>query len=276
MDQEKIGKFIQNTRKAKNLTQEELAQKLGVTNKSVSRWENGKCMPDLSLIKDICKELDISINDFLSGEHVDKKDYEKKLEENIIEVTNYNNKNKRKNFSIFLIVLILLSPLIYLLINTIDGSGFNYINIDEYFVSKKINNYIKEQDIEKILEQFDWSYMYEEYKEFNCKIIDEENKKIIYDYTGLDTYEDYKRNITTELKETISKIKINKLENIEGYGNIFYKDTQEVYVQYGINPKDVIFYTFKNNRIEIGFYYQTSENNVIYENDYMPNIYLKR
>lgn len=68
MNQEKIGRFIYNKRKEKGLTQQELAEKLGVTNKAVSKWENGKCMPDLSIIKELCVILEISITSLLNGE----------------------------------------------------------------------------------------------------------------------------------------------------------------------------------------------------------------
>ena len=61
MNQEKIGRFIAENRKAKKLTQEGLAEKLGITNKSISKWENGNCLPDSSLFKPLCKILDISI-----------------------------------------------------------------------------------------------------------------------------------------------------------------------------------------------------------------------
>ena len=63
MDQEKIGKFIQECRKKKKMTQIELALKLGVTDKSIGNWENGRNMPDLSLFKPLCSELDITINE---------------------------------------------------------------------------------------------------------------------------------------------------------------------------------------------------------------------
>ena len=72
MDQQKIGRYIAECRKQKNLTQEQLAEKIGVTSKSVSRWENGKTMPDVSLFEPLCKELDISFNSFLCGENTDK------------------------------------------------------------------------------------------------------------------------------------------------------------------------------------------------------------
>lgn len=68
MNQEKIGKFIAECRKEKNLTQEQLAERLGVSNKSISRWENAKTMPDISLFEPLCKELDISFNELLTGE----------------------------------------------------------------------------------------------------------------------------------------------------------------------------------------------------------------
>ena len=73
MNQEKIGKFIAECRKSKKLTQSDLAEKLGVTNKSISNWENGRSMPDLSLFKPLCELLDISINDI--GEEVTKDKY---------------------------------------------------------------------------------------------------------------------------------------------------------------------------------------------------------
>lgn len=107
MDQEKIGKFILKCRKQKNLTQSELAEKLGVTDKSISNWENGRNMPDLSLFKPLCELLDISINDLISGEEVAEDKYQAKLEENIISTIDYTNKKViEKNNLIGIILLI--------------------------------------------------------------------------------------------------------------------------------------------------------------------------
>lgn len=106
MNQEKIGKFIAQCRKEKNMTQQDLSEKLGVSNKTVSNWENGRNMPDLSLFKPLCEELDINLNDFLSGEKVKETEYQKKLEENIINTINFsNNKLKNKNNFIGLILI---------------------------------------------------------------------------------------------------------------------------------------------------------------------------
>lgn len=67
MNQILIGKFIAQQRKAKNLTQAQLAEKLGVSNKTISKWENGKCMPDYSIIQFLCKELDVTISELIDG-----------------------------------------------------------------------------------------------------------------------------------------------------------------------------------------------------------------
>lgn len=77
MDQEKIGKFIKNLRIKNNLTQKAFADKYNVTYQAVSKWENGKNMPDLSLLKDICKDFDVSLDDLINGEKSVKKCYKK-------------------------------------------------------------------------------------------------------------------------------------------------------------------------------------------------------
>ena len=84
MNQERIGKFIAQCRKDKKMTQSELAEKLGVTDKSIGNWENGRNMPDLSLFKPLCDELGITINELLSGEKIKESDYMNKAEDNFI------------------------------------------------------------------------------------------------------------------------------------------------------------------------------------------------
>ncbi len=107
MDQEKIGKFIAECRKEKKMTQQDLAEKLGVTDRAISNWENGKNMPDLSLFKPLCIELEISLNDLMSGEKVNEKEYQEKLEENIINTIDYTNKKmENKNNFIGLMLFI--------------------------------------------------------------------------------------------------------------------------------------------------------------------------
>ena len=84
MDQEKIGRFIAERRKAKNLTQLELAEKLFISDRAVSKWERGKSLPDSSIMLNLCKELDISVNELLSGEILKMEKYDEQAEKNLI------------------------------------------------------------------------------------------------------------------------------------------------------------------------------------------------
>ena len=106
MNQEKIGKFIAECRKQKNMTQQELAEKLNVSDHTVGNWENGRNMPDLSLFKPLCNELNISLNDLMSGEKVKEREYQEKLEENTINIIDYTNKKiENRNHFIGLIFI---------------------------------------------------------------------------------------------------------------------------------------------------------------------------
>ena len=96
MDLGKIGKFISELRKEKNLTQEELAEKLLVTDRAVSKWERGLSLPDAGKMLDLCSILGINVNELLNGEKIDMKDYNKKTEELLVEMAKQEEqKNKR-------------------------------------------------------------------------------------------------------------------------------------------------------------------------------------
>ncbi len=113
MNQEQIGKFIAQQRKEKNLTQEELAEKLGITKNAVSKWERGLCLMDMSLLKPLSILLGVSINELLAGEKIEEKDIEKKSEENIIKLTELVNLKSMKygiiGMALFSIILIFIS-----------------------------------------------------------------------------------------------------------------------------------------------------------------------
>lgn len=87
MNQEKIGKFILKLRKEKKMTQKELADKLNVTDRAVSHWENGRRLPDVALYKTICELFDITVNELLSGEKLSKEESINKADENLIVLT---------------------------------------------------------------------------------------------------------------------------------------------------------------------------------------------
>ena len=100
MDQIKIGKFIAQRRKNAGLTQIQLAEKLGITDRAVSKWENGKAMPDSSIMLELCDLLKITVNDLLSGEVVAMENYNKELENNLIEMIKQKEQADKRLLSV--------------------------------------------------------------------------------------------------------------------------------------------------------------------------------
>ncbi len=96
MDQIKIGKFIADERKAKKYTQRELADKLNISDKTISKWERGNGFPEVSLLLPLCNELEITVNELLCGERVQDVDYKKKAEENMMNLVKDAQENKKR------------------------------------------------------------------------------------------------------------------------------------------------------------------------------------
>lgn len=124
MDQIKIGKFIAECRKKNNLTQMQLAEKLNITDRAISKWENGKSLPDSSIMLDLCNELKISVNELLSGEVIDMKEYDKKSEELLLELAKQDEiKNKKLMTSMWTILItsaIFYIGILLLAVNTLE------------------------------------------------------------------------------------------------------------------------------------------------------------
>ena len=95
MDQIKIGNFIAQCRKSKDLTQTQLANKLGITNRAVSKWETGKSLPDASIMLALCRTLEITVNDLLCGEAVNMENYNKEMEKNLMELVRQKQESDR-------------------------------------------------------------------------------------------------------------------------------------------------------------------------------------
>ena len=112
MDQIKVGAFLKHLRKEKGITQEKLSEELGVSGRTISRWETGRGMPDTSIMADLCKVLDISINELLSGQRLSSVDYNGKAEENMVELIK-TNENDKKNHSNGSDLLTLAPPSMY-------------------------------------------------------------------------------------------------------------------------------------------------------------------
>ena len=96
MDQIKIGKFIADERKRKGYTQKQLSEKLEISDQTISKWERGNGFPEVSLLLPLCNELEITVNELLSGERVSEEDYLKKAEENMVNLVREALESKKK------------------------------------------------------------------------------------------------------------------------------------------------------------------------------------
>jgi len=133
MNLTKIGKFIAEQRKNKKLTQEQLAEKLGINNRTISRWENGINMPDASLYKKICEVLEISIEELINGEKTNKENLRQSYEKALITTVDTNNKQERKiNKLLKIILLVILVSIISIIIIIIIYYNKKYPKIDIY------------------------------------------------------------------------------------------------------------------------------------------------
>ena len=130
MNQEKIGKFIKDKRLELKMTQKDLADKSGISDRAISKYENGRGVPDVSLLSDLSKVLDVTINDLLSGEVVKKEEYQQKFEENIMNTIDTKIKKENK---ILKLVLYCIFTLVFLLVM--------YVSIESIYMKSTINSY---------------------------------------------------------------------------------------------------------------------------------------
>ena len=123
MDLIKIGKFIAECRKEKKLTQEELAEKLYITDRAVSKWERGLSLPDADKMLDLCNILGINANELLNGERIDMKDYNKKTEELLVEMTKQEEAQNKKIFA-NMWILVIVTFIAYITIISIAAAAW--------------------------------------------------------------------------------------------------------------------------------------------------------
>ena len=169
MDQIKIGKFIQTQRIEKGLTQVQLANKIGVSDRAVSKWENGRGLPDYEYIQSLCDELDITFNEFISGEKIEENN-ETRLEENL--VSSYKESRKSfKQLSTIKRIILIIGIIIILLVSMflIDAHqmknnkpvvfstwGLKYypsVDMHELELEKAIKDFIHEEQEEQIIKR---------------------------------------------------------------------------------------------------------------------------
>ncbi len=163
MDQIKIGKFIARLRKEQNMTQLDLATKLGVTDRAVSKWENGRGLPDISLIKPLCDTLDISINELLSGERIAEEQTIKVVDQNVLGVLTDREREikKRKQISalcIILAVVTVIFSLVYIFFSgtmlyaELRGDGYSFSAAQATQKAERVVKLIYNGDYEKASE----------------------------------------------------------------------------------------------------------------------------
>lgn len=219
MNQEKIGKFIALCRKDNNLTQEQLAKKLGISDRAVSKWENGKCLMDISLLKPLSELLGVSVVEILSGEKIVNEDAHEKAEEIALKTLNYAKgeikNNRLKSFIITMIMVLILFITVFVAYKGILLLKYNVEPIENY--EEFINN-LQIKDTIKI------------YK----KTIDEDDYLIETDVKLRNDFENY-----TKIKDNwFSKYYLYNEKSIESavwigqtpqYINIFTSDLMTLY-----------------------------------------------
>ena len=178
MDLIKIGKYIASKRKSLGMTQKQLAEKLGMSDKSVSKWERGVCLPDVSVYKELCSILGISLNEFLAGEDIAQENLIQKSETNIIEVIK-DNINKEKCLKVMKYILLVIS--IFAL--SVLGFAIYRLKKPQNYISPVAKDSIEMQTAE-LLAGPDGAFVYkfittDEYKKLRLHIYRYESGKLI-------------------------------------------------------------------------------------------------
>lgn len=194
MDLVKIGKYIAGKRKALGMTQKQLAEKLNMSDKSVSKWERGICLPDVSVYMELCEILGISINEFLAGEDIDAENVEKKSEDNIIQVTK-DSKKKQKNLKSILAVVTTFAVIMVLVL----GAAFVHKVMQPKNYITAVDRTSAEMKTAELLSGADGAYLFnfyakEEYKtltiylsEYQAGELINKSKVADLDYDGLES-----------------------------------------------------------------------------------------
>ena len=215
MDQVKIGKFIAKLRKEKKMTQQELAERLNVTDRAVSNWENGRRMPDISFFKPLCSILGITVNELMLGEKIPKEVKIDKADDTILKTLNENQKNERKQKKILCVLCVLL---LLILVGIFFGYKRMHPNIDIYSLNF---NYLDEPN--ELLNAFTYKgqniYYYGIENAFLC-----DQKQTCFD---LKESLDYKQSSLKRIQEYFTYqvgLSLNHFVLYDGGTNIYYNE----------------------------------------------------
>ena len=194
IDKVQFGAFLLELRKEKGYTQKQLAEKLNMSDKSVSKWERGICLPDVSVYMELCEILGISINEFLAGEDIDAENVEKKSEDNIIQVTK-DSKKKQKNLKSILAVVTTFAVIMVLVL----GAVFVHKVMQPKNYITAVDRTSAEMKTAELLSGADGAYLFnfyakEEYKtltiylsEYQAGELINKSKVADLDYDGLES-----------------------------------------------------------------------------------------
>ena len=130
MNQQITGKFIAQKRKEKKLTQEQLAERIGVSNKTISKWETGKCMPDYSVVKNLCEELEITVAELMDGECAEERSVRAYDDEQIMELLKRTQDLEKQKNLLYGVILIVMGIALQALSHTLGGSSVKDFFLD--------------------------------------------------------------------------------------------------------------------------------------------------
>lgn len=224
MNQEKIGKFISKLRKDKKLTQEQFSEKMGVSTNAVSKWERGISFPDVSLLKKICNELDISIEELINGEKNNSEEAKEKAVFNVIESRNKTKKKLKTIITIsllFILTLIVLSTLLYKNKEK-EIDNFYEKNYQMSFVARNIEAFLKYRYDGKYPDYYGGMYISNDANNVIVEIVKEKlpvkGTREFYYYNELFTVDksikiEYVKNSYNDLSDTYNKINDYLLTN---------------------------------------------------------------
>ena len=210
MDQIKIGKFITQCRKEQGFTQLQLADKLNITDKAISKWETGKGLPDSSIMLELCEYLRINVNELLSGEHIVEENYQEKACENIISIAKESEKNRKtKNKLIILLSSVIASILVISFIIIL----YRNIEINVAYDSRLVQCNIREDKITCIFNGS--SLVHLDYKAINYNdetLIFITGKMLLQNkiHSHFETWDSMAQLKDGESSRFLSKIEINK------------------------------------------------------------------
>lgn len=287
MDLVKIGKYIAEKRKEMGLTQRQLAEKLGMSDKSVSKWERGVCLPDVSVYYDLCMILGISINEFLAGEDIVKEDIVQRSEENIINVTTDNRQRqkilKRIIVILFVVALIALISICVMFFQAVRPQ--NYIRpVDENSIEMKtaetlagpdgafIFNYVTTDEYKSL------KIYYSEY--YKGKLISKSNLEIPYDDSDspengqilvVPDFQHFTVKLVAADEESKSSVEIPVLDNVKGRDYFLRTATQideKTSVKYG-QEHGLVALIYGDGQCRSGSILDYESGNAPVENEYV-------